>query len=418
MMLKTLCHIRVPKQRTISDGVICVEGAMLRTYKYRLYPSHAQETNLWRVLDACRGLYNMALAERKAAYEMDRDGVNKAELYELGKHYRQTFPYADQVFSQTAQSVIEQVDLAFQAFFRRVKADETPGYPRFKGRHRYRSFLFKQFGTGARLDGRRLKLYGIGRLRVRWHRPLEGTIKTVRIIHQAGQWFVCFACDVEAAEPLPTTGQVVGIDVGLSALLTTSRGEKGAHPAFYRAGQKRLRILQRKLARAQRGSHNRRKVLKQVQRQQEHVASQRKDYLHKLSTTLVGHFDKIALEDLRVRNLVRNRHLSKSILDSGWVTFRQYLTYKAENAGREIALVNPAFTSKTCSACGVLFQDFDLSTRWVICDCGLSLDRDHNAAINILNRAGWDTPVPDNVEPLPSLFEPGYVHASVRSPRL
>ena len=133
---------------------------MLRTYKYRLYPSRSQTTNLWRVLDACRGLYNMALAERKYAYQLESRRVSNAELYEVGKHYRQTFPYADQVFSQTAQSVIEQVDLAFQGFFRRVKAGEKPGYPRFKGRHRFNSFLFKQFGMGARLSGRRLKLFG------------------------------------------------------------------------------------------------------------------------------------------------------------------------------------------------------------------------------------------------------------------
>lgn len=391
---------------------------MLRTYRYRLYPSRSQEANLWRVLDACRGLYNMALAERKLVYQFEGRSVSKAELYELARRYRQTFPYANQMFSQTAQSVIEQVDLAFQAFFRRVEAGEKPGYPRFKGRGRYHSFLFKQFGYGARLDGRRLKLYGVGRVRVRWHRPLEGTIKTVRIQHKAGRWYACFTCEVEPAKPLPETGRAAGIDVGISALLTTSDGEKVEHPAFYRAGQRKLRRLQRKLARARRGSHNRRKALRQVQRQQEHVANQRRDFLHKLSTELVRTFDRIALEDLRVRNMVRNRHLSKSILDGGWATFRQYLAYKAESAGREIAFVDPAYTSKCCSQCGAVFQDFDLSTRWVRCACGLSLDRDHNAALNILRRAGWDTPVPDNVAPLFAPSRGGQGQASVRSPRL
>lgn len=391
---------------------------MLRTYRYRLYPSRSQETNLWRVLDACRGLHNMALAERKHAYRLEGRSVSKTDLYELAKHYRQAFPYADQMFSQTAQSVIEQVDLAFQAFFRRVKAGEKPGYPRFKGRGWYNSFLFKQFGLGARLDGRRLKLYGIGRLRVRWHRPLEGTVKTVRIQHKARQWYACFACEAPETEPLPETGAAVGIDVGISALITTSEGEKVEHPAFYRAGQRRLRVLQRKLARAKRGSRNRRKALLAVQRQQAHVAAQRADFLHKLTTDVVRQHDRIALEDLRVRNMVRNRHLSKSILDSGWAAFRQYLTYKAESAGREVAFVDPAYTSRCCSACGVVFQDFDLSTRWVECACGLSLDRDHNAALNILRRAGWDTPVPDNVAPLFAASRGGQGQASVRSPRL
>ena len=148
------------------------------------------------------------------------------------------------------------------------------------------------------------------------------------------------------------------------------------------------------------------------------MANQRRDFLHKLSTELVRVYDAIAIEDLRVSNMARNHRLSKSILGSGWATFRQYLTYKAESAGREIACVSPAYTSKCCSACGAVFQHFDLSTRWVECACGLSLDRDHNAALNSLSRAGWDTSVPGNVAPLPVSSEDGQEQASVRSPRL
>jgi putative transposase len=251
---------------------------------------------------------------------------------------------------------------------------------------------------------------------VRWHRPLEGDIKTVRIVHKAGCWSACFACEVPDSSLLPATGQIIGIDVGISALVTTNDGEKVENPNYYRAAQKKLRVLQRRLARAQRGSNNRRKALLTVQRQQEHVANQRRDYLHKLSTTLMQTYDAIALEDLRITNMVKNHHLSKSILDSGWSAFRQYLTYKAANAGTQIAFVDPAYTSKTCSNCGALFQNFSLSTRWVECDCGLSLDRDQNAAINILKRSGWDTPVPENVAHSALLARTA--QASVRSPRL
>jgi len=379
----------------------------LKVFKYRLYPSKAQEKHLLRVLDCARNLYNMALAERKFAWQVERRNISNADLEQLAKHYRAVFPYAQQMFSQTAQSVVKQVDLSFQAFFRRVKAGEKPGYPRFKGRNRFNSFEFKQYGVGAKIDGRRLRLFGIGRVPVRWHRPLEGEIKTVRIIHQAGKWYATFACDMPDRLLLPKNEHVIGIDVGISALITTSDGEKVEHPFFYRKGQKRLRILQRRLARAQRGTKNRRKKLLAVQRQHEHVANQRSDFLHKLSTALVKNFDGIALEDLRITNMVRNQHLSKSILDSGWSTFRQYLTYKAVSAGREVAFVNPGYTSKTCSNCGALFQVFDLSTRWVECACGLSLDRDHNAAINILKRAGWDTSVNGNVAPLPASSDNG-----------
>jgi putative transposase len=260
-----------------------------------------------------------------------------------------------------------------------------------------------------------LKLYGIGRVRVRWHRPIAGTIKTCRIVYKAGKWYACFSCEVES-QPLPETGKVIGVDVGITSLITTSDGEKADNPNTYREAQADLRRKQRKLARAKRGSKNRRKALKAVQRQQEHVANQRADFLHKLSYTLVQRYDGIALEDLTITNMVRNKHLSKSILDSGWGLFKQYLTYKADaggrpladcrqrscppQAGRELCLVNPAYTSKTCSSCGAIFEGLKLSDRWVTCDCGLSLARDHNAAINILSRAGWVTSVNGNVAPL------------------
>ncbi len=390
----------------------------IRVFKYRLYPSKAQETNLYRVLNCARNLYNMALAERKYGYQLEGRTVKVADLEQLAKHYRAAFPYAEQMFSQTAQSVVKQVDLAFQAFFRRVRTGQKAGYPRFKSRNRFHSFAFKQYGNGVRIDGRRLKLFGIGRVPVRWHRPIAGIIKTVRILHSAGRWFAVFSCEVPHAPPMPKTGRTVGIDLGLSTLITTSDGEKVEHPHYYRAGQKRLRVLQRRLARTQRGSANRRKKLLAVQRQHAHVANQRADFLHKLSTALVRHYDRIALEELRVRNMVRNSHLSKSILDSGWSMFRQFLTYKAESAGRVTAFVDPAYTSKTCSNCGTLFQDFDLSTRWVECDCGLSLDRDHNAALNILSKTGWDASVNGNAAPLPPSQDEPQAHTSFRSPRL
>ena len=394
----TCSTLRIPRKCSMADSTV-----IFRTYKYRLYPSKAQMRNLYRVLDLCRHLYNMALAERRYTWEFEKRRVSKAELETLAKHYRAKMPYGQQMGSQTAQSVVHQAHLAFQGFFRRVKAGKTLGYPRFKGRTRFNSFLFKQYGTGASIDGRKLKLFGIGRVSVRWHRPIAGKIKTVRIFHKAGKWFALFACEVAPMKPLPATGRAVGIDVGISALITTSDGDKVDNPNFYRTGQKRLRVLQRKLARTKRGSNNRRKALKAVQRQHEHVANQRRDFLHKLSFDLMQSFDHIALEDLGVRNMVRNKHLSKSILDSGWSIFKELLTYKAGSAGRDIVFVDPRYTSMCCSNCDKLFEDFDLSVRWVTCACGLSMDRDHNAAIYILKRSyrstrsRWVTPVGHNV---------------------
>lgn len=370
----------------------------VRVFKYRLYPSKSQERNLFRVLSSARHLYNMALAERRYAWEFERRTVTLKDLEGLAKHYRAVMPYGKQMFSQTAQSVVKQVDTAFQAFFARVKAGQTPGYPRFKQRTQFNSFEFKQYGTGASIDGRRLKLFGIGRVPVRWHRPLEGKIKTLRVLHRAGQWFALFACEVPRPLPLPKTRRSLGIDVGLSALITTSEGDKVDHPRYYREGQKRLRLLQRSLQRKAKRSLNRRQALLKVQRQHAHVANQRRDFLHKLSHRLVKHCDLMALEDLRLPNMMRNRPLSKSILDAGWGVFKELLTSKAESAGREVIFVNPAHTSKTCSHCGSLFENLTLDVRWVECECGLSLDRDHNAAINILKKAGWDASVQANVE--------------------
>jgi putative transposase len=390
----------------------------LRTYKYRLYPSASQEKNLFHVLSACQNLYNMALETRKVSWQAEKRSVPMKELYALAKHYRETFPYAQQMFSQTAQSVVEQVDAAFQAFFRRVKAGMKAGYPRFKSRNRFNSVEFKQFGNGIRIDGKRLKVFGVGRVAVRWHREMQGIPKMARIKHTAGQWFVCIVCDVPDKPPLPKTGRAIGLDMGVSALITTSEGEKVDHPKFYRTSQKKLRILQRSLARAKPGSRNRKEVLRQVQRQHQHVQNQRRDFAHKLSYTLVQNYDLIAVENLRITNMVRNKHLSKSILDAGWGVFRNLLTSKAASAGREVVLVDPAYTSKCCSKCGAIFEHFDLSTRWVECGCGLSLDRDHNAAVNILRRAGWDAPVLLNAAPLPASNDVGKRKRAVEAVRL
>jgi putative transposase len=209
----------------------------------------------------------------------------------------------------------------------------------------------------------------------------------VRVVYARGVWYACFACAVEP-QGLPSTGKPIGIDVGVSALLTTSDGEKIDNPRWYRTEQRYLRVLQRSVARKVTGSANRRRAVGKLARQAEHIANRRKDFLNKIVCRLVKDNDLIAIEDLRVAKMVRNHSLSKSILDAGWGYFRRQLEGKAEYAGRLVAAVDPAHTSKDCSNCGCVFQDFSLSTRWVECGCGLSLDRDHNAALNILGRAG------------------------------
>jgi len=358
----------------------------VKTFVFRLYPSKAQARLLEQTKETCRHFYNDLLAERKHTFEETGRTVGKVEQLRHVKERKAENPYAAGVHSHILQVVVADLDKAFQNFFRRVKDGETPGYPRFKGRHRFDSFGLKEYGNGFKIDGRRLKVSGIGRIAVRWHRAIPEAVKTVRLVKRADGWYACFCCET-APEPLPPTGQAVGIDVGIASLITTSEGEKVDHPAFYRAGQKKLRRLQRSVARKKKGGSNRRQAVVALKRQHQRVGNRREDFLDKLADNLIRRFDLIALEDLRIPNMVRNPHLSKSILDAGWGYLIRRLTHKAAEAGRGVELVDPAYTSKTCSQCGALFEHLTLSVRHVVCSCGLSLDRDHNAAINILCRA-------------------------------
>ena len=363
-----------------------------KTFKYRLYPSKSQLVYLDRTLETCRCWYNHCLAERKDAWENEKKSIGKFEQLASVKDYRRENSYAAQVHSHIMQVVVQDLDKAFQAFFRRVKSGETPGYPRFKGRNRFDSFGLKEYGNGFKVDGRRLRLTGMGRIRVRWHRELEGKVKAVRVLRQAGEWYACFSCEVEE-KILPATGRQVGIDVGIHHLLATSDGEVVDNPQWYREAQSKLRIIQRRVSRRSMGGANRRKAVLALQRQHETLSNSRKDFLNKLAFQLTTNYDLIALEKLNITGMARNHHLSKSIMDAGWGYLSKRISDKAAEAGRHVVRVNPAYTSKTCSSCGMLFENLSLADRWVECSCGLSRDRDVNAAINILNRAGrarWD----------------------------
>ncbi|MCQ3931902.1 MAG: transposase [Chloroflexi bacterium] len=358
-----------------------------QAYQYRLYPNAQQEKDLLNLFAVARHYYHMCLDLWRYTYQTEKRRPTSPEFEAMRKGYKKTIPAAKNVHSHVFQGLAKRAENAFQGFFRRVKAGEKPGYPRYKSADRFHSIEFKQFGTGVAIDGRRVRISGIGRVRVRWHRQMAGVVKTAQIVQKAGQWFVVFTCEVPDQPELPKTRQVIGLDLGVTALFTTSDGAKVDHPQFYQKSQKKLRVLNRALARKKEGGKNRRKAKRRLQRHHHHIKNQRRDYAHKLSYTLVKHYDLIALEELKVKNMVRNKHLSKSILDAGWSIFTQLLTNKAVDAGRQVIVVNPAYTSKTCSNCGALFEDLTLADRWVECRCGLSLDRDHNAAINILNRA-------------------------------
>ncbi len=358
----------------------------IKNFAYRLYPTKSQIQRLEQTIEVCRKFYNNCLSERKTFYALTGGSISKVEQLRHVKIAKEIDPKARNIHSHILQVVAADLDKAFAAFFRRIKIGEKPGYPRFKGRGRFDSFGLKEYGNGFRLDGRRIKISGIGRIAVRWHRELPSQPRTLRIIRKADGWYACFACETKTAT-LPFTGKAVGVDVGVSSLLTDSAGRKVYNPKWYREGEKTLRVLQRSVARKRKGSSNRKKAVALLRLHHLKIKRRRQDFLDKEAYRLIDKNDLVVLEKLRIRNMVKNRHLSKSILDAGWNYLVQRLASKAEEAGRVFMQVDPANTSKSCSRCGHVFEELKLSQRWIECpDCGLSLDRDHNAAINILNR--------------------------------
>jgi putative transposase len=276
------------------------------------------------------------------------------------------------------------LDLAFQAFFRRIRTGEKPGFPRFRGRDRYDSFCYPQYDNGAKLDGDRLYLSKFGLVRVVLHRPLEGTPKTVCIRRSAtGKWYVTLACEWEP-NPLPESDETVGIDVGLLTFATLSTGEQIENPRFFREEEAALAKAQQRLAKAAKGTPRRRKWRRVVARIHERVRFRRQNFAHQESRRIVNRFGIIAVEDLSINRMIHNRCLAKSLSDAAWGEFASMTRVKAEWAGRAFIAVNPAYTSQDCSRCGHR-QKLPLSERVYRCPCcHLERDRDENAARNIL----------------------------------
>jgi putative transposase len=359
------------------------EQMVRKTYKYKLKPTPEQERLLERTVMLCRHVYNAAVGERREAWRLRGVSVTyyqqKAELPGI----KEAMPEYDEVHSQVLQDVVLRVDRAFQAFFRRIREGQTPGYPRFHSRNRCISFTYPQFDNGATLDNGFLVLSKIGRITMRWSRPLEGTPKTVTISREADGWYVCLCCADVPIQPLPATGQETGIDLGIEAFATLSDGTRIFHPGWYRKAERALKTAQRRVSRRKKGSNRRRKAIRLLAKAHQTVRRQRQDFHHKTALALIRQNDTIYHEDLQTANMVRNHHLAKSIQDAGWSAFLSILSYKAACAGRSVVAVPPAYTSQTCSGCGVLVSK-GLSVRWHSClDCGTSLHRDHNAARNI-----------------------------------
>jgi putative transposase len=386
----------------MSEQTTCRE-TYRKTYKEKLRPTPAQERALEAVLWRCRTLYNTALEQRITAWQRCHVSVTRYQQEAELKGLRADFPEYAAIHSHVLQDVLARLDKTYQAFFRSVATGEQPGFPRYQGRNRYHSFTYKEYGNGARLENGYLVLSKIGGVAVRWSRPIEGTIKTVTVSQEADGWYACFSCAEVPIQPLPLTGRETGIDVGLTVFLITADGVIVENPRHYRKAEKALKKAQKHISRRKKSSHRRAMAVRWCAKEHQHVRRQRCDFHHKAAPALVRAYDTIYVEAIRPANLSRrpapkqDEHghyehngasrkagLNKSIQGAGWRHFLSILAFKAACAGKRVEAVPPAYTSQDCSGCGKRI-DKSLSVHTHICtNCGLILDRDENAARNIL----------------------------------
>jgi putative transposase len=395
---------------------------MYKAYKYRLYPNKQQKERLQWILDQCRELYNACLQERKEAYESIKRHPNyydpewrkqamkeravswvdqSRRLTEIQETVR---PEYKDIRRAILTDVLQRLDKAFQAFFRRVKAGEKAGYPRYQGKGRYDSFTTSDTGSFSLTADERLAVAKIGAIKVKLHRPIEGQIKICTVKREGERWYVVLTCEVEHQIVYHHSIEAVGIDLGLLHFATLSDGSIIENLRYLRASEQKLQKLQQALARKKRGSHRRKKAVKAVANVHRKIRNQRRDFHQKAACKLVNRYSLIVFEDLQVTNLSKRPKakqgedgtylpngakakagLNKSILDAGWHQFMAICENKAASAGSRLVKVDPRRTSQICSGCGAIIKK-DLSDRRHVCACGVDLDRDHNAALN--ERAG------------------------------
>lgn len=362
---------------------------MFKSYKFRLYPNKTQARELERTLETHRRLYNDFLDDRIHCWECAGVSLNYAFQCRRFTILKRSNPHYQQVNSGSAQQTIRQLDMTFQAFFNRIIKGEKPGFPRFKGKGQFNSFRFGISGNhpnGFKLLDKKLRLQFIGTIRVKVHREMEGRVKSATIKRENSKWYVVFTCDLGDVHVPESTNPPVGIDLGVRHFLTTSEGEHVENPRPLETNLKELRRRQRSVSRKKKGSNSQKKAKNRVRDLHWHIANQRRDFHHKTAKKLTDSYGFIAAENLNIQGMVKSRRLGHAVTDTGWGQFLTILGHKAESAGARLVLVNPQNTSQQCSNCGKIVQK-DLSIRIHRCQCGTVLDRDVNAAKNILARA-------------------------------
>ncbi len=399
---------------------------MRTSYQYKLRPTKQQAVEIDRWLSMLAAQYNYLLADRFHWYEQNRCPINACplvchfgELRENPDYYSQkktlpslkkTHPHYGEIHSQVLQDVVKRVKITFDRFLSGDSNGKRSGRPRFKSRDRYRTFTYPQIKDDC-IQGNLINLPKLGKIKVIFHRPIPDgfKVKTASITKKADGYYVTLSLEdltVPTVKPDINPDLITGIDLGLKEFLTTSEGETVAIPQHYRKSQKRLRVIQKRVSRRKKGSKRRQKAIKQLGKQHKKVADKRKNFHFKTAKQLLSKHDVVVHEDLNVKGLSKSK-LAKSVHDAGWSSFLSILSNKAaklagestlpgrlcENAGLLIVAVNPKNTSQDCSSCGIKVPK-KLHERWHSCQCGCSLDRDHNAAINIKNSAKLERRLP------------------------
>jgi putative transposase len=341
------------------------------TREAKLYPNKQQEEKLLSLFENCRKFYNIVLETKIKTYEESKKTLHRFELHKMFKDYESDIP------ASLKQSVASRVNNAYDRFFRKLGK-----YPRFKSRNRFRSIDLRQYGIDYRVKGNYLSIWRqIGHIRMMGLQELHNP-SGARIVKRASGWYLQVIDEV--AETSVESNKEIGIDVGLKYFVADSEGNKVKPPQFFRKAQRKLRVQQRKLKNKTKLSKRWKKQVWQVAKTHEHIANQRKDWLHKLSRNYADNNGVVYAEDLNILGLLKNRHLAKSISDVSWNIFLNMLDYKLKMLGRDLVLVPAHYTSQKCSSCGELVQK-SLSVRTHLCPyCGFIADRDTNASLNIL----------------------------------
>ena len=393
-----------PANTLLADGT-----PRCRTYRYRLSPTARQLALLVQLLWLQCELYNAALEARRGTWRWNRQSVSYFTQTKTLTELRAVRPDTLAFGVTVCRGTLKRLDRAFQNFFDRCRKGETPGYPRFKSAARWDSVQYED-RNGWKIDAanQRLRLYGIGHIKIKLHRQLQGIPRAITVSREGRHWYVSIRCSHVPAKPLPKTGSEVGIDLGVCNTIATSDGELFAGAHFGRQAAGRLARAQRDLATKTRGSNRRKRTVARVATHHRKVANQRKDLAHQISRYLVNHYDTIVFEDLKLKNMVRRPQplqaddgtylpngaaaktgLNRSLHDASLARVVSCTAYKAEEAGRSQHLVDPRYSSQTCSSCGQVDAKSRISQAVFRCTvCGYEAHADINAARNMLSRAG------------------------------